>query len=275
MEFVEKKRINEKKLKEMKKIGLIFENSNRKLLIKNKMEKKLLSDCDKKNIYINYSYINIRNKSNFNNRFVVRPQSIIHLNFRVLFRLLILYFFTFINYSSVQCIFNKINLLLKSSEITLKTKGTGNIKIISNSFFLNYRPTSIYINNVLKTSITNTYNLGYYNNDDINTIRIIWNSNPTSTISMFSGCNNIIEMDLSKFDTSNVDIVTDMFLGCSSLTSINLSNIKTSRVTSMAEMFKDCSKLGSLDLSEFDTSNVNNMVNMFKGCTNLEFINFK
>ena len=39
MEFVEKKRINEKKLKEMKKIGLIFENSNRKLLIKNKMEK--------------------------------------------------------------------------------------------------------------------------------------------------------------------------------------------------------------------------------------------
>ena len=170
MEFVEKKRINEKKLKEMKKIGLIFQNSNRKLLIKNKMEKKLLSDCDKKNIYINYSYINIRNKSNFNNRFVVRPQSIIHLNFRVLFRLLILYFFTFINYSSVQCIFNKINLLLKSSEITLKTKGTGNIKIISDNFFLNYRPTSIYINNVLKTSITNTYNLGYYNNDDINTI---------------------------------------------------------------------------------------------------------
>ncbi len=48
---------------------------------------------------------------------------------------------------------------------------------------------------------------------------------------MFSGCNNIIEMDLSKFDTSQVDIMTDMFLGCSSLTSINLSNIKTSRVT--------------------------------------------
>ena len=133
------------------------------------------------------------------------------MNFRVLFRLLILYFFTFINYSSVQCIFNKINLLLKSSEITLKTKGTGNIKIISDSYFLNYRPTSIYINNVLKTSITNTYNLGYYNNDDINTIRIIWNSNPTSTISMFSGCINIIEMDLSKFDTSNVDI---MFVYC-------------------------------------------------------------
>ena len=201
----------------MKKIGLIFENSNRKLLIKNKMEKKLLSDCDKKNIYINYSYINIRNKSNFNNRFVVRPQSIIHLNFLVLFRLLILYFFTFINYSSVQCIFNKINLLLKSSEITLKTKGTGNIKIISNSFFLIYRPTSIYINNVLKTSITNTYNLGYYNNDDINTIRIIWNSNPTSTISMFSGCNNMIEMDLSQFDTSNVDKMFGIFPGCKKL----------------------------------------------------------
>jgi len=193
MEFDEKKRIKEIELKEKNKIHLILENSN--------------------------------------NKFIIRPLSKFYISFRALFNSLILYSFIFINYSSVLCIFNKSSLLFKSSEITLKTKGTGNIKIISDSFFPNYIPTNILINDVPKTQITNAYNLGYYNNNDINTIRIIWDSNPTSTISMFSGCNNIIEMDLSKFDTSQVDIMTDMFLGCSSLTSINLSNIKTSRVT--------------------------------------------
>ena len=140
---------------------------------------------------------------NSNNKFIIRPLS-------KFYNSLILYSFIFINYSSVLCIFNKSSLLFKSSEITLKTKGTGNIKIISDSFFPNYIPTNILINDVPKTPITNAYNLSYYNNNDINTIRIIWDSNPTSTISMFSGCNNIIEMDLSKFDTSQVDIMTDM-----------------------------------------------------------------
>ena len=96
-----------------------------------------------------------------------------------------------------------------------------------------------------------------------------------TTIGMFTGCNKIIEIDLSKFDTSDVGIMTGMFSSCSSLTSINLSNIKTSKVTSMASMFAGCSQLISLDLSNFDTSKINDMSNMFSGCTKLEYINFK
>jgi len=92
---------------------------------------------------------------------------------------------------------------------------------------------------------------------------------------MFYGCDKIIEIDLSKFDSSDVTILASIFEGCSSLTSINLSNIKTSKVTSMESIFFGCQKLSSLDLSDFDTSSITIMTNMFNRCINLEFINFK
>ena len=92
---------------------------------------------------------------------------------------------------------------------------------------------------------------------------------------MFADCRDIIEIDLSKFETSNVTDMKSMFYGCSSLASLNLSNINTSRVTTMANMFHYCSKLASLDLSYFDISQVISISEMFLECNNLEFINFK
>ena len=148
MEFDEKKRIKEIKLKEKKKIGLFIENINLKLLIKKEMKKKLLSDYELKKIYMNYSYINIKHKNNFNNKFILISHSKYYLNLRVLFCLLILNAFSFLNHSSVLCLFNKSNLLLKSSEITLKTKGTGSIKIISDSLFLYNGQCNVYLNDV-------------------------------------------------------------------------------------------------------------------------------
>ena len=95
MEFDEKKRINKIKLKEKKKTGLFIANINLKLLIKREMKKKLLSDCELKKIYMNYSYINIINKNNFNNKSMLISHSKFYFNFRVLFYLLILNIFTF------------------------------------------------------------------------------------------------------------------------------------------------------------------------------------
>ena len=112
-------------------------------------------------------------------------------------------------------------------------------------------------------------------NDNINTFRIVCDLKMKTTNSMFYGCDKIIEIDLSKFDSSDVSIMTSMFQCCSSLNSINLSNIKTSKITTMIDMFYGCQKLSSLDLSNFDTSSITVMTNMFNGCTNLEFINFK
>ena len=84
---------------------------------------------------------------------------------------------------------------------------------------------------------------------------------------------NILEIDLSNFDTSEVTNMGGMFYGMSNLTSLNLSNFNTSQVTNMGLMFYGMSNLTTLDLSNFDTSKVTNMGNMFSFMTNLTSLN--
>ena len=84
---------------------------------------------------------------------------------------------------------------------------------------------------------------------------------------------NILDLNLSNFDTSKVTNMSDMFYGMSSLTSLNLSNFDTSKVTDMSHMFSYVSNLTSLDLSNFDTSKVMNMQWMFRNMSNLTALN--
>ena len=84
---------------------------------------------------------------------------------------------------------------------------------------------------------------------------------------------NILEIDLSGFDTSQVTKMNHMFSGMSSLTTINLSNFDTSKVTDMSAMFYNMSNLTTLNLSNFDTSQVIYMESMFYGVRNLTTLN--
>ena len=84
---------------------------------------------------------------------------------------------------------------------------------------------------------------------------------------------NILEIDLSGFDTSQVTKMNHMFSGMSSLTTINLSNFNTSKVTDMSAMFYNMSNLTTLNLSNFDTSQVIYMESMFYGVRNLTTLN--
>ena len=86
---------------------------------------------------------------------------------------------------------------------------------------------------------------------------------------MFSGMSNLIALDLSNFDTSQVTDMRYMFYGMSSLTTLDLSNFDTSMVTNMNAMFAGISKLTTLNLSSFDTSKVMDMGRMFSGMSNL------
>ena len=74
---------------------------------------------------------------------------------------------------------------------------------------------------------------------------------------------NILELDLSHFDTSQVTNMSSMFYGMSNLTTLNLSYFDTSQVTNMEAMFRGMSNLTTLNLSSFDTSQVTNMSSMF------------
>ena len=94
---------------------------------------------------------------------------------------------------------------------------------------------------------------------------------------MFRDLSNLISLDVSSFDTSQVTNMEAMFAGMSNLTSLNLSNFDTSKVTRMNSMFEGVSRLTTLDLSNFDTSQVTNMEAMFGymyGLTSLSISNF-
>ena len=121
--------------------------------------------------------------------------------------------------------------------------------------------------------------------------------------SMFEGCSKLTSLDLTTFNTENVQNncsmfkdcssltsltfgnfyvgfstnLSAMFQGCSALTSVDLSKFNTANVIDMQYMFDGCKSLASLDVSMFDTGNVLNMCNMFSGCsslTELDLMNF-
>ena len=83
---------------------------------------------------------------------------------------------------------------------------------------------------------------------------------------------NIVEVDLSSFDTSKVTDMSDMFNSMSNLTSLNLSNFDTSQVTDMQCMFNGMINLTTLNLSSFNTSKVTNMNHMFYFMSNLTML---
>ena len=168
---------------------------------------------------------------------------------------------------------NTNNIEYHYSEIILKIHGPGFQNILSSSFGSSYFPKRIYINGIENTNINYTY----YFNEINNTVKLTWDNAINYCSGMFRDCANITEIDLSKFDTSQVISMSFMFYNCSQLTSLDLSNFKTSNVTSMSYMFYYCPQLISLDVSKFNTSKVTSMYYMFYYCrqlTSLDVSNF-
>ena len=94
-------------------------------------------------------------------------------------------------------------------------------------------------------------------------------SNVTDMSNMFYWCSNLKSVNMSGLDTSNVTDMSDMFSWCDSLTSVNLCGLDTSNVKDMSYMFASCDNLVKVDMSTLDTSKVEDMSNMFSGCDNL------
>ena len=90
---------------------------------------------------------------------------------------------------------------------------------------------------------------------------------------MFSGCLNIISLNLSGFKTGKVKDMSGMFNGMNKLKTLVLSekNFDTKNVENMSKMFYGCKALTSLNLSFFNVSKCNNFEEMF-GNTSEELI---
>ena len=81
---------------------------------------------------------------------------------------------------------------------------------------------------------------------------------------MFDGCISLKELDLSNFNTENVETMSNMFFGCSSLKKLKISNFNTNKVKDFSHMFNKCSKLTVLDISNFKLEG-KNLDKMFVG----------
>ena len=164
-------------------------------------------------------------------------------------------------------ILKKTNYYNMDSEIIIKFLRNNTYDIINNVFFDSIISIDVNGNSVPKST---RLKMDKYRNS----VRLKMKPSINSCERMFQNCIDIVEIDLSHFDASQVGNMGHMFYNCKSLTSINFTNFDTSSVHfSMHWMFSGCNKLYSLDLSGFNTRYVECMENMFENCYSLTSLN--
>ena len=180
--------------------------------------------------------------------------------------------FSFILFILFIPIFSAKNILLRKinneNEIILTIKSYGGNGITIYDGEIN-TPDEIIINGVKQTEINKRYK---FPDGDNNTAILRWNTAQTTCKDLFYNLANIVSIDLSHFDSSQITDIQAMFYKCKNLKSINFDNFGTSLVQQMERIFWGCESLTSIDLSNFDTTLVTNMREMFQECTSLTSI---
>lgn len=122
----------------------------------------------------------------------------------------------------------------------------------------------------IEGKVTNIYRM--FNQSSVTSLDVTeWDTqNVNSSIGVFMMCTNLTEIKgIENWDTSKVTSMNQLFYQCKKITSLNISGWDTGQVTNMGGMFQECEALASLDLSDWDTSKVTNMGSMFGSCTSL------
>ena len=126
------------------------------------------------------------------------------------------------------------NILWKMSEITLEIKGSYNATILRENFLQKYNPYEI---DIIDSIYNSSYDENCTNNSERFIVKIKWNYTSENINKMFRNNDNIISIDLSNFNSSQIRDMSYLFCGCSSLKSINFDNFDTSNVVDMKYMF--------------------------------------
>ena len=170
--------------------------------------------------------------------------------------------------------FDKISNNISTAEITLQDIGDKYlIAIVQNDKIA--EPGSKYYIVICKDGNSiekNNKNMGFFRSTNNNVIKFLGNGTGISTLSaLMCFCENTEIFDMSKLNTTNVEIFSNFFNGCSSLEYINLTNFNTRNATYMSYMFSNCIKLKNLDLRNFCAPTIS-ACGMFNGCIELETI---
>lgn len=107
----------------------------------------------------------------------------------------------------------------------------------------------------------------------IKSVRFAGNIKAQTLVGMFKECKDLVSVDFTNLNTSDVASMIMMFYQCYSLTSVNFgSGFNTSNVEALDHLFKSCHTLTSLDLSSFNIAKVKSMSYMFYDCYVLQSI---
>ena len=160
--------------------------------------------------------------------------------------------------------------LLNQSEIKLVIKGKGTQHILYDSF--PYEPSEIIVNGISKASCKKSC---YLENEDKNDIIIKFALQINTCENMFKYLDNIIEADLSNFDTSKVTNMAFMFAWCSKLKKIDFGDIDTSLVTSIQSIFLFCEELTPVETPKFNSQKLESIQDIFASCYKLIAVKLK
>lgn len=164
--------------------------------------------------------------------------------------------------SDILSAMNKLRLLGRVDELPVHKGSAAYIGRASDDNYILYIPDDVKYLNM-------PGGFGIFTNkliDYTGSIKVYGGKNLKSTYGMFTYC-NFKEIDLSEFETDNVESMANMFQnnGGGIRVKIIFGNMKTHNVTDMSHMFENVvvSDEG-LDINNFDTSNVTNMESMFQ-----------
>ena len=94
---------------------------------------------------------------------------------------------------------------------------------------------------------------------------------------MFYLCENVKEINLGKLDFSLVTDFSEMLQGCHNLVNIDVTNFNTKNSKSFYYMFAYCNNLKNIDVSKFNSSKCETIYAMFWDCksiTEIDMINW-
>ena len=197
---------------------------------------------------------NFDGKENTENKRQIKYKEILYsksFNQKFLKCLLLIIFFNSISLTKERSL--NIRILNNYSIITMIINGGGTKRIIGEYFAFPSSGDEVYINNKKQdNSPKREYELDYGPNN----VTIKFQNQINSCLNMFYNMLDLLEVDLSKFDSSQITNTKEMFCGCKNLKKIDFGSFNTSKVIEMYSMFKGCTSLVSLELN-FDFSSAN------------------
>lgn len=163
----------------------------------------------------------------------------------------------YVNFSNVEMA-RSINSLLDGC----KKLTTENIIGLENAFKANYNCPSDFefgVDTNWTGMFTNCIGLTSLDLSNVG----IYSKKCTNVSTFFHNCTSLKTVDLSGWDTRNINKVVGMFYGCSSLNSLDMSHFNISNVTDLSDMFNGCSSLSYLNITGWDFKNVTTVASMF------------